>query len=76
METKMGAVFWTKRFLLALAVAFVVLLGVELAKGHSQVAALRFAGLCGVATGAIFTLASYVRYRRNPACWLPGDRKE
>lgn len=71
----MGAVFWVRRFLLALVVAFAVLFGAELAKGHPQMAALRFAGLWGLATGTIFTLASYVRYRRNPACWLPGDRK-
>lgn len=71
----MGAAFWLKRFLLAFAAAFVVLLVAELAKQHSQVAALRFAGLWGLATGTIFTLASYIRYRRNPACWLPGDRK-
>jgi phosphatidylglycerophosphate synthase len=73
MEIKMGAAFWVKRFLLALAVAFVVLFVAELAKGHSQVVALQFAGLWGLATGTIFTLASYVRYRRNPACWLPSD---
>ncbi|MBP6078141.1 MAG: hypothetical protein KA505_04960 [Xanthomonadales bacterium] len=66
----MGAAFWVKRILLAFAVAFFVLLGAELAKGHSQMAALQFAGLWGVATSTIFTLASYRRYRRNPACWL------
>lgn len=69
----MGAAFWVKRFLLALAVAFVVLFGAELAKGHSQAAALQFAALWGLATGAVFTLAGYVRYRRNPTCWRPGD---
>ena len=71
----MGAAFWVKRFLLALTVAFVVLAGAELAKGHSQVAALQFALLWGLVTGAVFTAASYVRYRRNPACWLPNDPK-
>ena len=69
----MGAAFWVKRFLLALAVTFVVLVVSELVKGHSQVRAFQFAGLWGLVTGAIFTLASYVRYRRNPACWLPSD---
>ncbi|TLX20671.1 hypothetical protein [Thermomonas fusca] len=71
----MGAAFWIKRFSLALVVAFVVLFGVELAKGHSQVAAVQFASFWAVVTGTIFTLAGYVRYRRNPACWLPNDRK-
>ena len=71
----MGAAFWIKRFLLVLVVAFVVLFGVELAKGHSQAAALQFAGVWAVVTGTVFSLASYVRYRRNPACWLPNNRK-
>jgi Na+-driven multidrug efflux pump len=71
----MGTAFWLKRFLMALAVAFVVLVGAELAKGHSQEAALRYALSWGLVTGTVFTLASYVRYRRNPACWLPDDPK-
>ncbi|MFC7300383.1 hypothetical protein [Cognatiluteimonas weifangensis] len=71
----MGAAFWIKRFLVALAVAFAVLMVAEFAKGHSPMAALEYAGLWGLATGAIFTLASYIRYRRNPACWLPDNRK-
>jgi hypothetical protein len=72
----MGVVFWVKRFLQAVAVAFVVLFCAELVKGHGQTAALQYAGSWGLATGVIFTIASYVRYRRNPACWLPGNRKE
>jgi xanthine/uracil permease len=71
----MGTAFWLKRFLMALGVAFVVLFGAELAKGHSQVAALRFALLWGLVTGTVFTVASYARYRRNPAFWLPDDPK-
>ena len=71
----MGAAFWIKRFLVALVAAFAVLFGTELAKGHAQMAALQYAGLWALATAAIFTLASYVRYRRNPACWLPNNRK-
>lgn len=72
----MGAAFWVKRFLLVLAVSFVVLFGVELAKGHPQMAALQFAGSWALATATVFSLASYVRYRRNPACWLPGGRRD
>jgi hypothetical protein len=74
-EIKMGVAFWVKRFLLVLAVAFVVLVGAELVKGHPQAAALQFAAGWSFATSTIFTLASYLRYRRNPACWLPGDRE-
>lgn len=71
----MGATFWAKRFLVVLAVAFVVLVGTELVKGHSQMAALRFAGLWGLATATVFTLAGYIRFKRNPACWLRGNPK-
>lgn len=75
MEFKMGAAFWVKRFFLAFAVSFATLFGAEVFKGHTQIAALQFAGLWGFATAAIFTLASYIRYRRDPACWLPDKRE-
>lgn len=71
----MGAAFWIKRYLLALVTASAVLFGAELVKGHGQAAALQYAGLWGLATSGIFTIASYVRYRRNPECWLPSNRK-
>ncbi len=71
----MGTAFWLKRFLLATTVAFFVLFGTRLAKGHPQMAALQFAGGWALATGVAFTLAGYARYRRNPSCWLPKDRR-
>lgn len=70
----MGAKFWVKRFALALVVAGVLLLVVELVKGHEPVDAAKFAAFWGVLTAAVFTLTGYLRYRRNPACMLPRSR--
>lgn len=70
----MGWKFWMKRFALALVVAGVVLLLAELVKGHEPLDAAKFAAFWGMLTAAVFTLAGYVRYRRNPACMLPRSR--
>jgi hypothetical protein len=29
----------------------------------------------GLISAALFTLAGYIRYRRNPACMLPRDKQ-
>lgn len=71
----MGWMFWSKRFLLAFVAAGLVLFAVELLKGHELPQAVRFAVLWGVVFAALFTLIGYVRYRRNPACMLPADKR-
>lgn len=70
----MGTAFWITRFVVSLGVAFGILFGVELLKGAAHPAALRFAGLWGFISAAIFTLTGYMRYRRNPTC-MTTDRK-
>ena len=72
----MGALFWTKRFLIALLFAGVLLFVVELAKGHAVVEAARFAAFWGVVSAALFTLIGYDRYRRNPTCMLPRSDRQ
>ncbi len=67
----MGTLIWTKRFLLAFAVAGLLLFGVGLIKGHGQARAIEFALLWGALTGAVYAIAGYIRYRRNPACMTP-----
>jgi hypothetical protein len=67
--------FWIGRFIRALLVAGALLLLVEIAKGHGITDALRFAALWGLISAALFTLAGYIRYRRNPACMLPRDKQ-
>lgn len=71
----MGRMFWLKRFLLALVGAGLVLFAVELLKGHELRQAVEFAVLWGIAFAALFTLVGYVRYRRNPACMMPADKR-
>lgn len=70
----MGWGFWTRRFLLALVVAGVVLFAVQLAKGHAAIEAAMFAALWAPLTATVFVTAGYIRYRRNPACMLPRSR--
>lgn len=71
----MGSMFWLKRFVIAFVGAGVLLFAVELVKGSATEQALRFGLLWGLVFAALFTLIGYVRYRRNPACMLPRDRR-
>ncbi len=71
----MGWKYWLKRFLLAFIGAALVLLAIELLKGHEPQRAALFAAAWGTAFAVIFTLIGYVRYRRNPACMLPVNKR-
>ncbi|HEY6544190.1 MAG TPA: hypothetical protein VIZ64_04795 [Dokdonella sp.] len=66
--------FWIKRFAIAFAIAFVVLAAVQALKGKPLDVALTFALAWGLVSAGVFTLAGYLRYRRNPACMLPRER--
>lgn len=68
--------FWIRRLLVVFLVVSAVLFPVELAKGHESGAALQFALFWGVMTAGVFTLVGYIRFRRNPACMLPGSRED
>ena len=46
----------------------------ELIKGHGRTEAAQFAALWGALSAALFTLIGYIRYKRNPACWLPRSK--
>ncbi len=67
----MGARFWLVRFLVAAFVAAALLFVVRLLRGNVAAEAAKFAAAWGAASGGLFTLIGYVRYRRNPACMLP-----
>jgi O-antigen/teichoic acid export membrane protein len=67
----MGPAFWCKRFALAFIVAFVILAITRVAKGDALDPAIMFASAWGAVSAAIFTLAGYMRFRRNPSCMLP-----
>ncbi|MFN3860773.1 MAG: hypothetical protein ACK4R2_04825 [Roseateles sp.] len=70
----MSAGFWIKRFLISLLGAGVLLFGVELAKGHAQAAAAKFAIIWGLVFAVLFTGIGYIRFKRNPACMRPASR--
>lgn len=68
--------FWIRRLLVVFLVVTAVLFPVELLKGHESYAALQFALFWGAVTAGVFTLVGYIRFRRNPACMLPGTGKD
>jgi hypothetical protein len=70
----MRAGFWVNRFLIALLVACAILFLVGLIKGRALENAAQSAALWGVLSAGIFTLAGYIRYKRNPACMLPRQK--
>lgn len=67
--------FWLKRFALAFLGAGALLLAVEMLKGHAADQAVPFALGWGAMFATVFTLVGYARFRRNPACMLPRDRR-
>lgn len=71
----MGTGHWIKRFCLAFLGAAVLLCVLELVKGHDWLQALRFAALWGTVFAALFTGIGYARFKRNPACMLPPDKR-
>ena len=68
--------FWLKRLVFAFLVAGALLFLVQLAKGYQPLPAMQFALFWGGATAALFTLVGYIRYKRNPACMLPQEKRE
>ena len=64
----MGTAFWVKRFLVVASAAFVILLAVELLKGHGTAAALRFAATWAVITSAVYLAALFYRLRKASVC--------
>ena len=71
-----GTVFWLKRFAIAFVAFGLLLFTIELVKGHQASQAIRFAALWGAVFAMLFTVIGYVRFKRNPACMLPGDRRQ
>jgi len=62
--------------MLALLVASGILTVAHYAKGSPLPGAARFGFLWGAISAVLFTLIGYVRYRRNPACMLPPQRRD
>jgi len=60
--------YWIVRFALFFAVAFAVLLVVQLLKGNHVSAAVAYGLSWGALSAFVFTAIGYARYRRSPAC--------
>ena len=72
----MGAKFWLLRFLKVFAGIFLILLLVELAKGHGADKALLFAFAWSLLSTSVFVLARLYQSRRGRHCELCGDTPE
>lgn len=66
----MGKLFWIKRFVIVALIAFMLLAGVHLFKGHSLADALWHGVVWGGISSLLFTGAAYYRYRKNQHCAL------
>ncbi|MRW84670.1 hypothetical protein GJ698_11285 [Pseudoduganella sp. FT26W] len=69
----MGAIFWMKRFLLAGVPLFAILAAVEWLKGSTAKEDYLSAGAWALIAAAIFTYASWRRYRHAKACGMCDD---
>ncbi|MEO8753612.1 MAG: hypothetical protein ABI624_13135 [Casimicrobiaceae bacterium] len=69
----MGRRFWIKRFLVVAVLVFVILMAVELLKGHTADEALINSLVWGLISATIFTVARIYHSRRGRACALCGD---
>ena len=72
----MGTHFWIKRFLVVLAGAFVVIAAAQLLKGHSVSYSAAQAGIWGVVSALVFTVARFFQARRGQHCAICKDTPE
>jgi membrane associated rhomboid family serine protease len=75
-EAVMGTAFWIKHFLLVLAVAFAIICGVQLLKGHDVAYSVTQGAIWGVIGAAIFCGARYRQMRKAQHCALCKDAPE
>ena len=68
--------FWVKRFLWMTGMSTMLLLGVELLKGHALEDSLSFAFLWGLIASTLFTGSRYYNARKGVACALCKDTVE
>lgn len=69
----MGALFWTKRYLLAAVPLFAILAAVEWFKGSTSRDDYLSAAAWALIAAAIFVGSSYRRYRQGVACGMCND---
>ncbi|MFS2002314.1 hypothetical protein ACEN9F_01690 [Duganella sp. CT11-25] len=69
----MGALFWIKRFLLAVVPLFAILAAVEWFKGSATRDDYLSAAAWALAAAAIFTYTAWRRFRNAQACGMCND---
>ncbi len=72
----MGTAFWMRRFLVVLAVAFVVIAASHLVRGRGVEYAVTQGAVWSVISAVIFTVARYFQARRGQHCALCRDTPE
>lgn len=68
--------FWLRRFVVALAAAFVVITAAQLLRGRPTEDAVTHGLVWSVITAAIYVGANYYRWRRGQRCIVCGDPPE
>lgn len=69
----MNAGFWLRRFLAALAAAFVIITGAQLLRGRPTGNAVVHGLVWSLISAAIFVGVNYYRWRRGQRCVVCGD---
>ncbi len=69
----MGAAFWIKRFVIVVAMVFVVLTAVALLRGRALDAALTESAIWSMITSAIFTGVRIYKSRKRQYCAICND---
>lgn len=69
----MNTGFWMSRFLVALAVAFVIITGAQLLRGHTTEDAVVHGLVWSVITAVIYVGVNYYKWRRGQRCVICGD---
>ena len=65
--------FWVKHFLFVASLAFLILLGVELVKGHGWKGAIQFASLWSLISASVFIGTRIYYSSRGVGCPLCDD---
>jgi hypothetical protein len=72
----LGTAFWVKRFLVVLALAFVVICAAQLLKGRGLEYSVTQGAIWSTISALVFTVARFFQARRGQHCALCNDTPE
>jgi|GEM_PF-2286848 len=72
----MGKKFWIKRFLLALAISFVVIFSAQYFKSNNISYAFIQSAVWGVFTSAVYLFVLWNKLRKNPSCAIKSQEEK